>query len=110
MNDQVTKIPLLGDIPLLGWLFKSTSTTVQKANLLVFLTPHIVRQYEKIRTILDKKLKERDEFIERSMGGEDPLRPTRDNIIRSLPDLKQVMSQKPQTTVTIDEEQTAPVE
>ena len=38
------------------------------------------------------------------MGGEDPLRGTRDDIIRSLPDLKAVIT-KPQSTVTLDEEQ-----
>src|SRR5262245_5320238 len=38
-----TKIPLLGDIPWLGWLFKSQSRQIEKLNLLVFLTPTLVR-------------------------------------------------------------------
>lgn len=38
-----TKVPCLGDIPLLGWLFKSTNKTKEKTNLYVFITPHIVR-------------------------------------------------------------------
>jgi general secretion pathway protein D len=42
-NDKVTKVPWLGDIPFLGWLFKSTTTDTRKTNLLVFLTPRIVR-------------------------------------------------------------------
>jgi general secretion pathway protein D len=37
------KVPLLGDIPLLGWLFRSQSHQKQKLNLLVFLTPQLVR-------------------------------------------------------------------
>jgi len=37
------KIPLLGDIPFLGWLFRSQSNQTQKLNLLVFLTPHLVK-------------------------------------------------------------------
>lgn len=37
------KIPLLGDIPLLGWLFRSQSTTKEKTNLMVFLKPTILR-------------------------------------------------------------------
>lgn len=37
------KIPLLGDIPFFGWLFKFQSVAVQKLNLLVFLTPTLVR-------------------------------------------------------------------
>ena len=36
------KIPLLGDIPLLGYLFKRTSTISNRTNLLVFITPHIL--------------------------------------------------------------------
>lgn len=47
VRDNVTlserKIPLLGDIPWLGWLFKSQNRQTEKLNLLVFLTPHLVR-------------------------------------------------------------------
>ena len=42
-RDTVTKTPLLGDIPLLGNLFKSTSTTKTKQNLMVFIHPVILR-------------------------------------------------------------------
>lgn len=44
-NSQVTevKVPLLGDIPLLGWLFKRQNTINKKTNLLVFITPRIIR-------------------------------------------------------------------
>jgi general secretion pathway protein D len=42
-QDGEDKVPWLGDIPILGWLFKSTSDSIQKRNLLVFLTPHIIR-------------------------------------------------------------------
>jgi general secretion pathway protein D len=108
-SDTISKIPLLGDIPLLGWLFKSKTTTVAKSNLLIFMTPHIIRQYAKVRAILDRKLKERDDFIEGSAGGEDPLREHRDAIIRSLPDIKDIEQKKPATTVTIDEDRPAAV-
>lgn len=37
------KVPLLGDIPWLGWFFKSQTRQTEKLNLLVFLTPHLVR-------------------------------------------------------------------
>ena len=47
VRDNITitenKIPLLGDIPLLGWLFRTQSRQTQKLNLLVFLTPQLVR-------------------------------------------------------------------
>ena len=42
-QDVVSKVPLLGDIPGLGWLFKSTSKKRNKTNLLIMLTPRIVR-------------------------------------------------------------------
>ena len=37
------KVPLLGDIPILGWLFRSQTRSVEKLNLLVFLTPTLVK-------------------------------------------------------------------
>ena len=42
-SSSVTKVPILGDIPLLGNLFKTTTKTDDKNELLLFLTPHIVR-------------------------------------------------------------------
>ncbi len=104
---STNKVPLLGDIPLLGWLFRSRTSSVTKNNLLIFITPHIVRQYAKIRTILDRKLKERDDFIESNMGGEDGLRKTRNNIIANLPDLED-LTKKNETTISIDEDKGAP--
>ena len=38
----VDKVPLLGDIPLLGNLFKTTTRSVKKNELLIFLTPHLL--------------------------------------------------------------------
>lgn len=43
VNDTVNKVPILGDIPLIGNLFRSTDKSDQKTELLVFLTPHVVR-------------------------------------------------------------------
>ena len=40
---EETKVPFLGDIPLLGWLFKSQQSLTDKRNLIVFLTPWIIR-------------------------------------------------------------------
>lgn len=40
--NDVSKVPLFGDIPFLGNLFKNTSKTNQKAELLIFITPHVV--------------------------------------------------------------------
>ena len=43
-NDTVTQIPFLGDIPLLGWLFKSKEFKDNKTELLIFITPRILAQ------------------------------------------------------------------
>jgi type IV pilus assembly protein PilQ len=43
-NETVTKVPLLGDIPLLGWLFKTKDVRDNKTELLIFLTPRIVSE------------------------------------------------------------------
>ncbi|HET7670348.1 MAG TPA: type IV pilus secretin PilQ [Burkholderiales bacterium] len=45
----VTKIPFFGDLPILGWLFKNTSTRSDKTELLVFITPRIVNERLTIR-------------------------------------------------------------
>ena len=42
-KEQISKVPLLGDIPLLGYLFRSTSTNTSKRNLMVFIRPTILR-------------------------------------------------------------------
>ncbi|MGC9494260.1 type II secretion system secretin GspD [Vibrio genomosp. F10] len=41
--ESESKVPILGDIPFLGYLFKSTSTQVEKKNLMVFIKPTIIR-------------------------------------------------------------------
>lgn len=42
VREVVSKVPLLGDIPLIGWLFKSKSEQQQKSNLMVFLRPTVL--------------------------------------------------------------------
>ncbi len=60
---NVSKVPLLGDIPFLGWLFKSTSTEKQKTNLLVFLTPTIVKDFDTLNALKDRKQLEFDKNL-----------------------------------------------
>jgi len=43
VNNTVDKVPFLGDVPVLGYLFKNTLRTSEKAEMLIFLTPRIVR-------------------------------------------------------------------
>ncbi|WP_319550502.1 type II secretion system secretin GspD [Desulfogranum marinum] len=49
------KVPLLGDIPLLGWLFKSRTETETKTNLFIFITPHIVENPAELAEIYYNK-------------------------------------------------------
>ncbi len=67
MSDRTTytesKIPLLGDVPLLGYLFKYTQKTKAKTNLLVLLTPYVIKDQMDIEQILQRKVRERNEFI-----------------------------------------------
>lgn len=42
-NESANKVPLLGDIPVLGYLFRSNSTETKKRNLMLFIRPSIIR-------------------------------------------------------------------
>lgn len=52
-NDSVSKVPILGDIPGLGWLFKTTSKTRTKTNLMILLVPRIVKDNADLANITD---------------------------------------------------------
>ncbi len=52
------KVPILGDIPLLGWLFKSRKTQREKTNLFVFLTPHVINNKADAQKIYKQKKEE----------------------------------------------------
>tara|TARA_B110000211_G_scaffold85090_1_gene99779 strand:- start:38012 stop:40105 length:2094 start_codon:yes stop_codon:yes gene_type:complete len=55
VQESVQKVPLLGDIPFIGHLFKSTSNTKRKRNLMVFLRPTIVRDGKLMNDISKEK-------------------------------------------------------
>jgi hypothetical protein len=63
-QSDLTKVPWLGDIPVLGWLFKTDSKKLQKANLLVFLTPHVIRGPDETERL---SIVKREEFRRRSV-------------------------------------------
>ncbi|MCB9584289.1 MAG: type II secretion system secretin GspD [Polyangiaceae bacterium] len=60
-----TKVPVLGDLPVLGFLFRRTETQKRKSNLLLVLTPHIIHDSRDLRTIFQRKMQERQEFLDR---------------------------------------------
>jgi type IV pilus assembly protein PilQ len=41
-RDDVNKVPFFGDIPYIGFLFKNSTRTYQKTELLIFLTPRVI--------------------------------------------------------------------
>ncbi|MBI5497793.1 MAG: type II secretion system secretin GspD [Deltaproteobacteria bacterium] len=63
-----SKVPVLGDIPWLGFLFRSPHEEVRKTNLMVIMTPHIIRNDEDFRRVYERKLRERQEFMEAFYG------------------------------------------
>jgi general secretion pathway protein D len=67
---SINKIPILGDIPVLGWLFKNTSRQKTKTNLLVFLTPHIVKEAEQLMKLSNDKKTEFAKTEDRFKQGE----------------------------------------
>jgi general secretion pathway protein D len=54
-NESESKVPFLGDIPLLGNLFKSRSKKKSKTNLLVFLRPTVIRSKEEASSVTNDK-------------------------------------------------------
>ncbi|MGH8056055.1 MAG: type II secretion system secretin GspD [Candidatus Entotheonellia bacterium] len=76
VTDQ--KIPCLGDLPLVGKLFGRTSNNVRKTNLVIFLTPHIVRSAEDLRRLKEQVGEQHQRFRrEQEVPGSavDPTRP-----------------------------------
>jgi general secretion pathway protein D len=54
------KVPLLGDIPLLGALFRDRSDRMQKTNLLLFITPHVLADRDSLDEITERKTQEQN--------------------------------------------------
>ncbi len=61
-QDQVTKVPLLGDIPLLGYLFKRRHETETKTSLLIFITPRVIRDSDDMEKITQENKNSLDIF------------------------------------------------
>ncbi len=68
-----SKVPLLGDIPVLGWLFKNRNSSVEKVNMLFFLTPRILSNYQRdtAETVKDG-LNRRAAHLKDVYGEDDP--------------------------------------
>jgi general secretion pathway protein D len=66
--ENTSKVPVLGDIPVLGVLFRETSKKTLRTNLLLFLTPYIIRDASDFRRIFELKMAERQRFVEEFYG------------------------------------------
>jgi general secretion pathway protein D len=65
ITKTVRKVPFLGDIPILGWLFKIQTRRTEKTNLLIFLTPYIVREPNEVAQIRENKAQDMKDFLKK---------------------------------------------
>ncbi len=71
IDDQIIKVPLLGDIPILGWLFKARNYKAVKTNLIILLHPKIIGTGITSANLIEEQLKKRDVFIDKNISGSD---------------------------------------
>ncbi len=71
-DQSESRIPLLGDIPVLGWLFKSGRRSQNKTNLIIMLTPHIVRSESDIIRVKGHLIEGYQQMMEETLGDEAP--------------------------------------
>ena len=67
-TDGDSKIPILGDLPLIGWLFRDETKNVEKVNLLLVLTPYIIHDKADFQQIFERKMQEYEEFAAEYYG------------------------------------------
>ena len=64
---SVNKVPLLGDLPVIGWMFKGETTTKSRDNLIIFISPRIVRDQRQMQDLVVRELNERSDRVEAEM-------------------------------------------
>jgi general secretion pathway protein D len=64
-SDTTKKVPCVGNVPILGWLFKNFAGTDTKTNLLIFISPQIIRTAEDLEKATAKKKKESEENLQK---------------------------------------------
>jgi general secretion pathway protein D len=67
VQDVITKVPFLGDIPFLGWLFKRKETVERKTNLLIFITPRIIRSADDLAQVTQSNREAMNQFQKTEM-------------------------------------------
>lgn len=66
-SESVSKVPFLGDIPLLGLLFRKTTKTVEKRNLIMIIVPHVIKDPSDLKRLHEQRMEEYRAFA-RTMG------------------------------------------
>ena len=61
-TESVDKVPFLGDIPVLGMLFRRTKKTIEKRNLLLIIIPHVIKDPSDLKLIYEKRRSEYRKF------------------------------------------------
>lgn len=67
-SEAESKIPILGDLPLLGALFRNKTRSKRRSNLMIFITPHIIDDPDDMREVMRVKEAQRSEFMRRFYG------------------------------------------
>jgi len=67
-RESESKIPILGDLPIIGWLFKQRSSETEKVNLLLVLTPYIIRGPADFQNVYERKMRDHEEFAAEFYG------------------------------------------
>ncbi len=73
---SISKVPFLGDIPFLGWAFKSKTIIRKKTNLLIFITPSIVTNVDEATSVTLEKSADAGEELQEQMKGSATMRRT----------------------------------
>ncbi len=93
LRESEQKVPGLGDIPILGWLFRYQKTTKVKTNLMVFLHPTIMKDERSIRAITTEKYN----YIRAQQAAvrEKGVRLMKDEVSPMLPELQELIKLPP---------------
>lgn len=67
-SSNVSQVPLLGDIPVLGNLFKSTTKSTQKQELVIFITPHIIQTSDELAVASAREQATSSQFVTNSFN------------------------------------------
>jgi len=110
VTESISKVPWLGDIPWIGNLFKSTSSSTQKRNLMIFIKPTIIRDNASIRGISNRKysIMRANQLLQQEKGvalmpnADIPLLPSLDGEGIISPALREYLEEQNNKTVEFD--------